>query len=254
MGLIGNKAFRVGSGGSIQPSTRFRATTLRSSSSPVPCGCSSASPSVRRGRERQQLDTVTTKLRWFRNQFAKRPLCADCGYAEQTKARQTRAAEAPKELQDLIARIARLRERLRKGDPEMVPDELLAAIDRAEGKELESEQSEAKASAKLLSILPKAAALYREQIARGLDGNPGAAAKSHVVLKEMFGKIALRREGQMLFAEYTLRPEALLQAVGLKGVGSSHIEVRICHSSGKNFSSSALARYDTPAVPPVPAL
>ena len=33
-----------------------------------------------------------------------------------------------------------------------------------------------------------------------------------------------------------------------------YIEVRICHSSGKNLSSSALARYDTPPVPPVPGL
>ena len=34
----------------------------------------------------------------------------------------------------------------------------------------------------------------------------------------------------------------------------THIDVRICHSSGNNLSSSALARYDTPPVPPVPGL
>ncbi len=33
-----------------------------------------------------------------------------------------------------------------------------------------------------------------------------------------------------------------------------HIEVRTCHSSGKNLSSSAFARYGTPLVPPVPRL
>jgi hypothetical protein len=33
-----------------------------------------------------------------------------------------------------------------------------------------------------------------------------------------------------------------------------YIEVRIVHNSGKNFSSNALARYDTPPVPPVPGL
>jgi len=82
----------------------------------------------------------------------------------------------------------------------------------------------------------------------------GAAGKARVVLKAMLGRINLVREGKKLFAEYTLKPEALLQVVGLKGAGSDHIEVRICHSSGKNLSSSALARYDTPAVPPVPGL
>ena len=70
----------------------------------------------------------------------------------------------------------------------------------------------------------------------------------------MFGRINMRRDGEMLFAEYTLKCEALLQVVGLKGLGTNHIDVRICHSSGKNLSSSALARYDTPAVPPVPGL
>jgi hypothetical protein len=58
----------------------------------------------------------------------------------------------------------------------------------------------------------------------------------------MFGRINVRRDGKMLFREYTLKPEALLQVVGLKGLGTGHIEVRICHSSGKNFSSRALAR------------
>src|SRR5262249_51763708 len=128
--------------------------------------------------------------------------------------------------------------------------------DRAEAKrkELESQQPEAKASARVLSILPKAAELYRRQIANGIDGDAREASKARVVLKEMFGKITMRRDGAALYAEYTLKPEALLQVVGLKGVGTNHIEVLICHSSGKNFNSRALARYETPAVPPVPAL
>ena len=63
-----------------------------------------------------------------------------------------------------------------------------------------------------------------------------------------------RPRGEEALRRITLKPEALLQVVGLKGAGSDHIEVRICHSSGKNLSSSALARYDTPAVPPVPGL
>jgi hypothetical protein len=36
--------------------------------------------------------------------------------------------------------------------------------------------------------------------------------------------------------------------------GWAHIDVRMVHNSGKNRSSSALLRYDTPLVPPVPRL
>jgi site-specific DNA recombinase len=165
-------------------------------------------------------------------------------YAERVRTMQTRQAEAPRELQELTARIDRLRERLRKGDPDMTGDEIQAAIDRAVAKreELEAQRPEAKRSAKVLSILPRAAELYRKQIAQGLSGDPHAAGKARVVLREMFGRINLRRDGKMLYAEYTLKPEAILQVVGLKGLGSAHIEVRICHSSGKNLSSRALAR------------
>src|SRR6185437_7008312 len=62
--------------------------------------------------------------------------------AERVRAMQARATEAPKELQELAARIERLRERLRQGDPDMTADELQAALDRAEGKrrELETRQ------------------------------------------------------------------------------------------------------------------
>jgi site-specific DNA recombinase len=67
------------------------------------------------------------------------------------------------ELQELTARMARLRERLRRGDPDMQPDELQAAINRAEAKreELENQQPAAKAAAKVLSILRRAAEIYR---------------------------------------------------------------------------------------------
>jgi hypothetical protein len=127
---------------------------------------------------------------------------------------------------------------------------------RAEAKrqEFQSQKPSAKASAKVLSILPQAASLYHEQIAKGLDGDAREAGKARVVLREMFGRINRRRDGAMLFAEYTLKPEALLQVVGSKCAGTDYIDVRICQSSGKNLSSSALARYATPLVPPVPGL
>jgi site-specific DNA recombinase len=110
-------------------------------------------------------------------------------HAERMQAMQTRVAEAPRELQELVARLERLRERLRKGDPDMTADELQAAIDRAEEKrrDLEAQQPSARASAKLLSILPRAAELYRRQIVAGLDGNEREALKARVFLRDWFG-------------------------------------------------------------------
>jgi site-specific DNA recombinase len=52
-------------------------------------------------------------------------------YAERLREKETRAIEAPRELQELVARIARLRERLRAGDPDLTADELQGAIERA---------------------------------------------------------------------------------------------------------------------------
>jgi site-specific DNA recombinase len=91
--------------------------------------------------------------------------------------------------QELTARIKRLRERLKTGDPDMTINEMQAAIERAEAKrrELEQQQPEAKQSAKVLSILPRAAELYRRQLAQGLDGNAREALKARVFLREWFG-------------------------------------------------------------------
>lgn len=115
-------------------------------------------------------------------------------YAERMRSKEVRVVEIPRELQELAARIERLRERLRAGDPDLPPDELQAAIERAEAKRraLEVEQPEAKQSAKMLSILPRAADLYRRQIAQGLDGNAHEALKARVFLRDWFsGKIRL---------------------------------------------------------------
>ena len=85
-------------------------------------------------------------------------------------------------------------------------------------------------------------AFRRKQIAEGLNGDARAAGKARVVLKKVFGRINMRRDGAALYAEYSIKPEAVLQVVGLKGSVWHYMEVRICHSSGKNLSSSALVR------------
>jgi hypothetical protein len=108
----------------------------------------------------------------------------------------------------------------------MTSDEIQAAIDRVEAKrkELASAQPAAKELAKVLSMLPHAAEVYRKQIAEGLGGNPRAVLKARVILRDLFGgKIRLvpGPEGS-LWAEYGLHPAALLKgsAVGAGTCGS----------------------------------
>ena len=135
-------------------------------------------------------------------------------YLERTRRAAARAAEAPRELQELDARLERLRERLRKGDPDMAPDEIQAAIDRAQAKraELEAAQPAARRSAKILPMLTKAAALYRRQIAQGLDGNPREALKARVILRELLGEIRLEPDANgSLWAVYGVQPAALVK-------------------------------------------
>ncbi len=48
-------------------------------------------------------------------------------YVERLRALEAREVERPQELQELTARIARLRARLNSGDPDMAPDEIQAA-------------------------------------------------------------------------------------------------------------------------------
>jgi hypothetical protein len=61
---------------------------------------------------------------------------------------------------ELDARIARSRERLKVGDPDMSAEDLLAIIEKAEGKkrELLSSAPEAKRNDKILAAMPAAAA------------------------------------------------------------------------------------------------
>ena len=130
---------------------------------------------------------------------------------------KARSAEQPQELAELDARIERLRKRLAAGDPDMAPDELQVAIERAERKRRELADAppfEAREANRILTVLPNAAELYRKQIELGLDG---AAAhlvqKARLVLRELLGIIRLEPdENGGLWAAYEVQPAVLMRA------------------------------------------
>lgn len=74
----------------------------------------------------------------------------------------------------LTARIDRLGERLRKGDPDMEPDEIKAALDRAEEnrRELQEQLPESKRSAVLVGLPLSGAAGERGFVSRPPLGQP----------------------------------------------------------------------------------
>jgi hypothetical protein len=111
-------------------------------------------------------------------------------YLDRVRAIQTQAVEQPHELQELTARIERLGERLKRGDPDMTADEIQAAIDRAAAKrrEFQDQRRTAMPSASVFAMLPRAAEAYRRQITLGLAGNPRAALKARSILRELFGR------------------------------------------------------------------
>ena len=94
-----------------------------------------------------------------------------------------------------------------------------AAIDRAAAKrsDLQDQQHRAIPSAKMFTMLPRAAEAYRRQITLGLDGDPRAALKARSILRELFGG-KIRRGPQLdggLIAHWNLHPGALLKDLGI---------------------------------------
>lgn len=65
----------------------------------------------------------------------------------------------------------------------MTPDELQAAIERAEAKarELGGLEAASTPAMKAFTMLPRAAEAYRRQITLGLEGEPCAALKSRLI-------------------------------------------------------------------------
>lgn len=143
-------------------------------------------------------------------------------YAERMREIAARVETLPRELQELDARIARLRERLKAGDPDLTADELQVAIENAESKraELRDARPAERENARVLAMLPRAAELYREQIDQGLGGDPSAAAKARTILRDILGEIILSPcEDGSLWAEYAMQPAALLIGAGTDGRG-----------------------------------
>jgi hypothetical protein len=146
-------------------------------------------------------------------------------FADRMRGIQSQALEVPRELQELAARITRLRERLKSGDPDMQADALQAVIDTAEAKRRELQVQQLGATlpmTKALANMPRAAELYRRQVALGLDGNTQAAQKARLFLREWFeGKIRLEPlAGGGLMAHWNQNIGALVStAVGTFGSG-----------------------------------
>ena len=127
----------------------------------------------------------------------------------------------PAELSELDARLDRLRERLRRGAPDLTDDELQVAINRAQAKRQElaaAAQSKGEV-AKVLSMLPKAAETYRQQIIAGLDGHPETTAKARDILRELIGPVTIKTEGEQVWGEFEARPGVLLGVADRNGRG-----------------------------------
>lgn len=144
-------------------------------------------------------------------------------FTDRMRALETQAVKAPRELQELCARIERLRERLKQGDVDMAADEIQAAIDRAEAKrrELKEQGAAAKPPASAFTMLSQAAEAYRRQITQGLAGEPRAALKARVLLRELFGgeiRLVPDKQGGLV-AHWNLHTAALLHGVGTVGSG-----------------------------------
>jgi hypothetical protein len=138
-------------------------------------------------------------------------------YAERVKQAATRVQTLPLELQALDARIERLRERLKCGDPDLTADELQAAIERAEAKrsELSDTRPAERENARVLAMLPRTADYYRDQIDRGLGDDIVAAAEARAILRDM---LSPGTDGS-LWAEFSMQPAALLKGAGTCGRG-----------------------------------
>jgi site-specific DNA recombinase len=113
-------------------------------------------------------------------------------YAANMNKAAARAEAAPKELQELDARL----ERLKGGVADLEPDELAAAIARIEAKrnELKAIQPAQRERAKVFALLPKAAATYLQRVEEFKAGDPLATQMLRLMLTWLIGPIKLAPE------------------------------------------------------------
>lgn len=146
-------------------------------------------------------------------------------YAERMAELRAMRATVPAEVEDLDRRITRLRDRLKAGDPDLAADELAAIIQKAEAKraELLAAQPEAKRMDKVLHALPAAAEQYRQQITKGLQGNPTEAGRARIAVRKLLGdqiNLLPAKGGKHLVAHLEFQRAALVAgAVGSVGSG-----------------------------------
>ena len=70
--------------------------------------------------------------------------------------------------------------------------------------------------------MPRAAEEYREQIGMGLDGNPREAQKARHTLRKMIPEnVRLTPNGNELWAEYALKPAAVLVSCASREIGNT---------------------------------
>ena len=132
----------------------------------------------------------------------------------------------PAEVEELNKRIARLQERLKGGDPDLTADELVAIIEKAEAKRADlmaSATPEDKLIGNVLHALPAAAAQYRQQITKGLQGHPAEAGRARIGVRRLLGdsiKLMPAEGGGHLVAHLEFQRLALLAgAAGSVGSG-----------------------------------
>jgi hypothetical protein len=72
----------------------------------------------------------------------------------------------------------------------MAPDEIMSVFEKAEAKreELLSLQPEVKRTEKILHALPAAAKQYRDQIKKGLSGDPNEAGLARIAVRQLLGE------------------------------------------------------------------
>jgi hypothetical protein len=140
-------------------------------------------------------------------------------------------------------------ERLRAGDPDLTSDEPDAAISRAKVKrrDLAAEQTAAKHTAEVLSMLPRAANLYREQIEAGLSGDSRGVQKGRAIVRELLdGPVKLMpRDDGSRWAEFALRPSVLLASTSRLGIDGSGGVIPTNSTAVIPFSSADRRRKDT---------